>query len=82
MDNTNEFSQEINNVHTIDDIITLKNKINNTLYSYVNKINELRKLIVILEEKLDVVCDHNWKRDHSCYGEHSQFNCSICGLYK
>jgi hypothetical protein len=83
LDNLNNiFNQEINNVQNINDIINLKKKINNDIFSYLNKIDELKKLVIILEEKLYNNCPHDWKRDYTYCGEHSQFQCSICGLYK
>jgi hypothetical protein len=76
------FIDDINNSHTINDLVNLKNNINHTIFLYLNNIEELKKLILILEEKINITCKHNWKRDYTYCGEHSQFICEICGLYR
>ena len=87
MNNTNtnqydNFINDINNCVNINDMVNLKNNINQTIFSYFNNIEEFKKLILILEKKLNIMCEHNWKRDYTYYGEHSQFICEICGSYK
>lgn len=87
MNNTNtnqyhNFINDINNSVNINDMVNLKNKINKTIFSYFNEIEEFKKLILILENKINIICEHNWKRDYSYYVEHSQYICEICGSYK
>ena len=48
-------------------------KMNKTLQEKINDINQ---------KKLENECEHSWQRDHTYYGEHSQYICSTCGIYK
>lgn len=87
--NVNDFNndltiikQNINNADNINDIINIKNNIQNTIYLYSNFTNELHKLIELLDSKLKYTCNHQWIRDYTYYGEHSQYQCSICKIYK
>lgn len=83
MNNNQDLIQtEINNFNNIDDLINLKNQIKINIYSFYNKIEESKKQIIILEEKINSLCQHIWTRDYSYYGEHSQYICNICKLYK
>ena len=75
-------NQYVNNLQGADDIINFKYKINNTVFSYVNHIEKLRKIIETIDIKLEKECNHNWQRDYTYYGEHSQYQCIICKLYK
>jgi hypothetical protein len=75
-------NQYVNNLQIPDDIINFKYKINNTIFSYVNHIEKLRKIIETIDIKLEKECNHNWQRDYTYYGEHSQYQCSKCYLYK
>jgi hypothetical protein len=73
---------KICNNQNINDIINLKKQINMSICAHYNKIEELKKQIIILEKNLNVLCKHKWKRDNTYYGEHSQYTCDLCGLYK
>lgn len=75
-------NQYVNNLQGVDDIINFKYKINNTIFSYINHIQKLRKIIEIIDIKLEKECNHNWQRDYTYCGEHSQYQCSKCHLYK
>jgi hypothetical protein len=77
----NTFTDSINNT-TIDNTVNIKHMVHNTIFSYMNHIEKLKKLIEIIDNKLDKDCNHEWKRDFTYYGEHSQYQCSICKLYK
>lgn len=76
------FNQHINNLQTIDDIIIFKYNINNNIYLYMKHIEKLKKLIESIDIELEQKCNHNWKREYTYYGERSQYQCSICNLYK
>lgn len=78
----NTFTDSINNNININSIMNLKHTVHNTICSYMNHIEKLKKLIEIIDDKLEKDCNHEWKRDSSYYGEHSQYQCYICKLYK
>ena len=78
----NTLMNNINNITTITNMINLKCTIYNTINLYNANIEKLKKLIETIENKLEKECNHEWKRDHSYYGEHSQYQCLICKLYK
>lgn len=75
-------NNEINTLDNTNDVVEFKNKIFQIIYSF-NKINDnLKNLIIASEHKLEKLCNHEWKRDNTYYGEHTQFYCSICHIYK
>ena len=74
-------TENINNMTDIDTMVDLKNNIFKNISLYYKNIEELRNLINLIDNKLMNKCTHQWKRDYSYYGEHSQYICSLCGLY-
>lgn len=71
-----------NIVESIDELLNNKKNILNTINSYNQKIEELKKMLVDIDNKLILDCKHQWQRDYRYYGEYSQFFCSKCKLCK
>ena len=80
--NTNLINEMVNNILMYKANINTKNNINKNILSCYKNIEELKKLVNSIDDKLMQQCDHQWKRDHTYYGEHSQYTCFICGLYR
>jgi hypothetical protein len=78
----NILTHDINNAITINNIMNIKTTVSNNINSHMAHIEKLKKIIEIIENKLEKECKHEWKRDYTYYGEHSQYQCSICKLYK
>lgn len=81
-DNVLEHMDNFNNADDINSMINLKKNIHKDILLYRKNIEELQKLIDSIDKKLINKCNHNWKMDYSHYQEHSQFTCTVCGLYK
>lgn len=75
-------TKNINNVDDIKSIINLKNDIYKKIYLLNKHIRKLEKLIILIDNKLAKKCNHDWIIDHSYFGEHTQYMCSVCSLYK
>ena len=76
------FYSKFNNLENIDEILDYKKSIFNIICCYEKKIDEIKNLLDLIEKKLYLKCQHNWERDLTYYGEHSQFICSECKIYK
>jgi hypothetical protein len=82
---TNNILSHTANIHNTDDIdnmINLKKNIHNNIFLHRENIEELQKLINLIDDKLMKKCNHQWGRDYTYCGEHSQYKCSVCGLCK
>jgi hypothetical protein len=69
-------------LENINEILDYKKSILNIISSYEKKIEEIKNLLDLVEKKLYFECNHKWERDLTYYGEHSQFICSECKIYK
>jgi hypothetical protein len=68
---------------TNNDIICLKNKlqnINKLITDHTNMIEKLKHENDIINEELKRYCNHNKVIDHSMTNEHTEYICSKCGL--
>ncbi len=79
---TNLQIKNINNVDNVESIIIIKNDINNYIYFLNNHIKELEKLVNLIDDKLIKKCNHDWIIDHTNLGEHTEYICSTCSLYR
>ena len=70
------------NLKNINDIINYKNSLLKIISILNEQINKTQKTIDTIDKKLENECSHLWQRDHTYYGEHSQFICSKCNLYR
>ena len=77
-----EHTEKINCTNDVNSMMNLKKNICADILSCRRNIEELQKLINLIDKELAKKCVHNWKRDYSYYGEHSQYKCSICRLCK
>jgi len=77
-----EHTEKINNADNINSMMILKKNICMDISLCRRNIEELQKLINLIDRELMQKCVHDWKRDYSYYGEHSQYTCSICRLCK
>ena len=73
---------KLNELENINEILNYKKSIFNIIYSYEKKIDELKNMLELVDKKLYFDCKHKWIRDYTYYGEHSQFICSECKIYK
>lgn len=76
------FYSKFNELENINEILDYKKSIFDIISSYEKKIEEIKNLLDLVEKKLYLKCQHKWVRDLSYYGEHSQFICSKCKIYK
>lgn len=81
-DNIEKQKNILSNLKKVDDIINLKKDLCKEICFYHGKIEKLRKLLNLVEDKLYKICVHDWKKDYTHTGEHSQYICSICESYK
>jgi len=87
--NKNKDEEEYNNLldmmkmsNKINDLINLRNEIHKIIALEYNKIDKFKNLIIKVEEKIKINCEHEWIRDYTYYGEHSEYKCNYCGLNK
>jgi len=73
---------KLNELKNINEILNYKKSIFNIIYSYEKKIDELKNMLELVDKKLYFECNHKWERDYTYYGEHSQFICLECKIYK
>lgn len=81
-DNANNLIKKYSEFKTLDDILSYKQYIKKKINKYKSKIENLCNKIDLLDEKIYIECIHNWQRDYTYCGEHSQYICSVCGLYR
>lgn len=77
----NSNSYNINNSE-IETLIMNKNNILKEINSHYLNIKELNNKIELIEKKIMTNCIHEWMRDNTYTGEHSQYQCKKCKLYK
>lgn len=77
-----EINNELNELENVNEIIIYKKNILSIIAYYRSKIDEMNIILDIVDKKLYLQCNHKWKRDNTYYGEHSQYICSECKLYK
>ena len=75
-------TKNINNIDDVNSMINLKNDIHNKIYLLNKHIKKLEKLINLIDNKLTTKCNHDWIIDHTYFDEHTQYVCSVCGMYK
>jgi hypothetical protein len=80
--NKEQLLNEIKNLQNINEIINYKNSLLKLISHFNEQIDNTQKMINIIDKKMENECSHSWQRDYTYYGEHSQYICSICKIYK
>ena len=67
-----------------DPIIIMKNikELHNIKSQLLQQCKDIEHKTKELECQLYKCCNHQWKIDRTDIGEHTSYECSVCGLYK
>ena len=65
-----------------DDVNIILNQIKEKNIELSNFNKNIKNEIEILTKKLYTICNHQWEIDYSNRGEHTEYICSKCLLYK
>jgi len=74
--------EEINSIDNINNLINLKKEMMYKILQFKKKIIELEQKILIIDENIIKKCNHQWINDYTSCGEHTEYKCTICNLYK
>lgn len=65
----------------INDIKEEIDKMHNLLYQLENQVNIVRQIIDKKKDFLIKNCNHNKQIDYNSCSEHTEYICTICGMY-
>ena len=65
----------------INDIKEEMNTMHNLLYQLENQVKTVRQIINNKKDYLMKNCNHNKQIDYNSCSEHTEYICSICGIY-
>jgi len=67
---------------TVDELINNINEYNKIKHKLKQQCKQIDEVIFECQKKLYKLCEHKWQIDRTDMGEHTEYECGICGLYK
>jgi hypothetical protein len=70
------------NICDIDTLLKQRDELNKQYHFYLNIANNLKKDIDTINNKIELICNHDWQKICEYGGGRTEYSCSICNAYQ